>query len=109
MHKSFNYWAEIGEVKACTVFLVPAKSTRDLLVQSIRISAVRKKLFHFCTEKKLFHFCIYAITSFYFQKRSQMRAETLFSWNLGNEGTLVRLNITIETSGSYKMQLAPAI
>jgi hypothetical protein len=38
-----------------------------------------------------------------------MREETLFSWNPGNEGTLVRVNITIETSGSYKMKLAPAI
>jgi hypothetical protein len=36
-----------------------------------------------------------------------MAGEALFSYNPGNEGTLVRLNITIETSESYKTHLAP--
>jgi hypothetical protein len=37
-----------------------------------------------------------------------MTAEALLSLNPGKEGTLVRLNITTETSARYKMQRAPA-
>jgi len=31
LNERFNYWTEIGEVKACRVFLVAAKIVWDLL------------------------------------------------------------------------------